>query len=209
MPAKSIARQTAIANGEIHYFTGVQCARGHLSKRTVKDGACTTCSNEKSKIWRKRKIVSDPDFRKRLAAYAAKDRSKNQDACRERAKKFAARQSVLYWLEKKAAAHGLSLDQYFSLCHESQMKCWICGKHGTHRGKTHLCIDHCHTTKRVRGLLCQTCNKSLGAFKEDATLLRRAADYVESRIDWRTYGKEPGLKDQGNEAGQSTQDAGR
>lgn len=39
------------------------------------------------------------------------------------------------------------------------------------------CVDHCHTTGRVRGLLCQGCNVAIG-FVEDAAWMKAAADYL-------------------------------
>lgn len=41
-----------------------------------------------------------------------------------------------------------------------------------------LCVDHCHETGRIRGLLCTTCNKSLGGFKDDKERLQRAIDWL-------------------------------
>ncbi len=42
-----------------------------------------------------------------------------------------------------------------------------------------ICIDHCHTTGRIRGFLCRRCNLLLGNAQDDPNLLRRMADYLE------------------------------
>jgi hypothetical protein len=39
-------------------------------------------------------------------------------------------------------------------------------------------IDHCHTTGKVRGLLCNGCNTGIGMFKESIPALLKAADYI-------------------------------
>ena len=42
-----------------------------------------------------------------------------------------------------------------------------------------LCIDHCHDTGLIRGLLCINCNTSIGKFDDSPERLRRAADYLD------------------------------
>jgi hypothetical protein len=39
-------------------------------------------------------------------------------------------------------------------------------------------VDHDHGTGEIRGLLCVPCNNTLGLFREDPDLLKRAARYV-------------------------------
>jgi hypothetical protein len=45
------------------------------------------------------------------------------------------------------------------------------------RGKR-LAVDHDHVTGRIRGLLCDWCNRRLMVRRHTAEVLRRAADYI-------------------------------
>jgi hypothetical protein len=42
--------------------------------------------------------------------------------------------------------------------------------------KTHL--DHCHRTKKIRGVLCSACNMSLGRLKESTSRIVGLAEYI-------------------------------
>ena len=39
-------------------------------------------------------------------------------------------------------------------------------------------IDHCHRTGRVRGVLCQRCNVTIGYFQDDPAVCLRAIAYL-------------------------------
>lgn len=67
----------------------------------------------------------------------------------------------------------------FRLMLAQRGKCAICQKPG-HIGPgdgDQLCVDHCHETGRVRGLLCSHCNRGIGHIKEPDAL-SNAAEYV-------------------------------
>lgn len=71
---------------------------------------------------------------------------------------------------------GITHEQYDALYAEQGGRCAICN--GLPGGKGDLHIDHDHETGRFRGLLCHSCNVSLGHFKDDVVLLLKAADYL-------------------------------
>ncbi len=52
--------------------------------------------------------------------------------------------------------------------------CAICKK----KRKRWLCVDHCHRTGKIRGLLCTSCNAALGSFEDDPHTTQVAADYL-------------------------------
>lgn len=88
---------------------------------------------------------------------------------------------------KKSEAHrrqryGISAEEMERMCEAQGGGCAICGAHiSAHNGcATH--VDHDHSTGRVRGILCRLCNPALGAFRDDPSLLRKAADYLEGHV---------------------------
>jgi hypothetical protein len=74
----------------------------------------------------------------------------------------------------------LTQPQYEAMLANQGNGCAICGRapEGSYPGMLH--VDHCHETGRIRGLLCQVCNLSLGKFQHNPALLRLAADYLET-----------------------------
>lgn len=54
-------------------------------------------------------------------------------------------------------------------------QCAICGDN------VKLCVDHCHTTGFVRGLLCNNCNIGLGMFRDDPHRLVAATEYLKTQ----------------------------
>ena len=71
--------------------------------------------------------------------------------------------------------YGLDRDKYEGMIKKQDNKCAICGDF---MKKPY--IDHCHKTKKVRGMLCMYCNMGLGHFKDDINILMRAIEYLKN-----------------------------
>lgn len=85
---------------------------------------------------------------------------------------------------------GLSLAEYRELEARQEGKCACCRQPETGMYRGHgllkpkkLCVDHCHETGRVRGLLCCNCNTALGLLQEDPERVRMLAEYLEFNED--------------------------
>lgn len=76
------------------------------------------------------------------------------------------------------STYGISLEDYHRMLAEQGDCCKICGTHKD-TVKRSLCVDHCHTTGKVRGLLCDTCNRCLGLLKDNIDILKNAIEYLE------------------------------
>lgn len=76
--------------------------------------------------------------------------------------------------------YGMGLDE-FNTRHQNQAgKCKICDRLMALEGLTgdRVVVDHCHTTGKVRGLLCNECNRGLGFFKDNPMTLSSAMRYL-------------------------------
>lgn len=70
-------------------------------------------------------------------------------------------------------AYGISLERFEAMDEAQGGLCAIC-----RRGGRRLVVDHCHTSNRVRGLLCQQCNAAVGMLYDDPEAARRLIDYL-------------------------------
>ena len=73
--------------------------------------------------------------------------------------------------------YGITLAQYEQMLRDQENKCAICGNEDEVEGRR-LAIDHCHESKKIRGLLCGKCNRGLGLFYDNKELLENAISYL-------------------------------
>jgi hypothetical protein len=72
---------------------------------------------------------------------------------------------------------GITVDDYDQMLAAQEGVCAICGREPNPNISLH--VDHDHDTGAIRGLTCFRCNQAMGAFGEDASLLRAAATYLD------------------------------
>lgn len=80
---------------------------------------------------------------------------------------------------------GITLDEFEAMVFLQDNLCMKCGEPETstddRTGEVRaLCVDHCHDTGRVRGLLCARCNAGIGALGDSIEGLLEAIRYLES-----------------------------
>lgn len=77
--------------------------------------------------------------------------------------------------------YSIGVKDYEAMLVEQDYKCALCGGTGFTMGKIHkmlLVVDHCHSTGKVRGLLCHNCNRGLGLFHDRSDVLLKAIQYL-------------------------------
>ena len=141
---------------------------------------CTACNQPKpADAFGKSKGYRDGLRRQCNQCRSAKGRTPAQ---RERARKWREANRERLRQEdrglQKRYRYGLSLADIAAILSAQDGRCALCktdrpgGRYGV------FCVDHCHATGRVRGLLCHRCNVALGALGDGPEGLQAALDYV-------------------------------
>lgn len=81
-------------------------------------------------------------------------------------------------IDKLRYKYGIGAKEYEALRKAQGGQCALCGVE-----PEVLCVDHCHATGEVRGLLCTPCNTGIGHLRDDVAILRRAIDYLTNHQD--------------------------
>lgn len=101
-----------------------------------------------------------PEEKSRMREYQRKYRRNNPDKTRD---------------SNLRSKYGLSLEGYNQLFDEQEGRCAICSRE---QDDENLCVDHCHTSGEIRGLLCRQCNRAIGLLGDDTVIIRKALEYL-------------------------------
>ena len=113
---------------------------------------CKTCDNERRKAWKE----ANPE---------ANQRSSRNNQLLKR--------------------YGMTLSEYEELLNGQNGKCGICYTSENYTGHTGYrkdwswSVDHCHKTGKIRGLLCNNCNRALGLFKDNKEVMLKALSWLD------------------------------
>lgn len=78
-------------------------------------------------------------------------------------------------LKKRCARRNITEEEFLNKLEEQKYLCKICE---TNISIDDSAIDHNHKTEEFRGILCKTCNRALGLFKDSPKVLESALDYL-------------------------------
>ena len=77
--------------------------------------------------------------------------------------------------------YNITLEKYIELCEKQGGKCAICGNLPKENERANwggkLCVDHDHKTKKIRALLCNSCNLAVGYIGTEK-LAMEVAEYI-------------------------------
>jgi hypothetical protein len=78
--------------------------------------------------------------------------------------------------------YNITREEYLKMFEDQNHRCAICNEEGfkiNSKAEFLLCVDHCHSTGKIRGLLCHNCNRALGLLKDNTSRLIKAIKYLE------------------------------
>lgn len=97
-----------------------------------------------------------------------------EDGFKARRKPTALLNKQNYQFKRK---YGITISEQQSLLTQQEGLCAICKE-----VPKKPCVDHCHTTKKVRGILCVSCNMALGLLKDNLLHVQRMGEYLMRQI---------------------------
>ena len=125
--------------------------------KTIRNSICSQCISEYQK-----ERYKDPEVRIKQALSTLK--YGQSDVGRKKEK------NARYLRE-----YGITLEDKERMIQENGSICPICKTSDPGRFWT---VDHCHRTGKIRGILCDKCNKMLGLANDDMVRLISAAHYL-------------------------------
>jgi hypothetical protein len=125
---------------------------------------------------RRRRYAENPELRKKANARSRAYRRANKAKIAEQ-RRLDRKQNPEKMKKKRIQyTYGLSWDEYQAILARQGGVCAMCKT----KSKRPLCVDHCHETGMVRGILCNPCNLTIGLCRDSTKITRAATAYLEA-----------------------------
>ena len=112
-----------------------------------------------------------PEVKKRRREYLSMWRKNNIERIKRSEKLYKLAHPEGHKANSLKYAYGATLEEYNKLMRRAKNKCEVCEKRSGKLRQQKLNLDHNHATKKLRGILCGSCNRGLGYFKDNIILL--------------------------------------
>lgn len=76
--------------------------------------------------------------------------------------------------------YGITINDYEQMLKDQNNSCLICKDEFSDTIKPD--VDHHHSTRKVRGILCHTCNLALGYLREDEDIIWNMLEYLKKTM---------------------------
>lgn len=120
-----------------------------------------------------KKYSQTDSYRSYQSEWKKRERRRNPEKARAKSRAKQARHRDAYNAAKRGGGAGLTPAQIEAMISAVDGRCEICGK-----PMSRVNVDHCHTTGRVRGLLCTGCNTFLGHIEKRGHLVDAIVRYI-------------------------------
>lgn len=150
------------------------CSKCHKEKPAFrygrKGGTCLDCWNKYMREYNARDYVKE---------YRRKYRKQHRERCNEYNKKWRENNPEKYKASKRKQRYGLLPNEYQNLIDYQGGRCAVCNCFPL-KGSS-LVVDHNHINNKVRGLLCNNCNRALGLLRDNIKIVEMLKKYLLAR----------------------------
>lgn len=177
------------------YYTGKPCTRGHHSPRYTSSGNCIECIEQKRAVAGRnmrggQKFRSQAQNELAMQALAAGQKTYAGDPCPSghierrattgncvecEAINAQKRKDKAKW-KRVFDLYGLTQSDVERMIHDQGNQCSICLSAFS---EVIMHIDHCHSTGKVRSLLCSRCNQAIGLIDESIDRADKIKQYLQ------------------------------
>jgi len=128
---------------------------------------------------REKRLAQQKEYREKNKKAINQYYENNKEQINSKSKEWHENNKEKVAAQNRKKKYGLSSETYNKMLEEQNNECKICLTSFTTLETLAIHVDHCHTTNKVRGILCRNCNAGLGHFKDNTKTLTKAINYLQ------------------------------